>query len=78
MPAPEGTWAWRRGTDIVVALNLGPEAIEIAVPEGTIALSTGRDRDGERVERGLALTPSEGAILAVRQASAESSSTVPP
>jgi alpha-glucosidase len=78
IPMPAGGWAWRRGTDTVVALNLGSDAIEVAVPEGTIALSTSRAHDGERVERGLALAPSEGAIVTAPQPSVESSSTVPP
>jgi hypothetical protein len=51
------------GIGDLVALNLGPDPVEVAVPGGTIALTTSRSRDGESVERSLALAPSEGAIV---------------
>ena len=60
--APDGSWAWRRGDDVLVALNLGREPVEIGGVEGSIALSTSR-RDGEFVAGGLALAPSEAAII---------------
>lgn len=62
-PAPDGAWAWRRGDDALVALNLGSEPVEIGGIDGSIALSTNRTRDGEPVARNLALAPSEGAIV---------------
>jgi alpha-glucosidase len=60
--APEGAWAWRRGDDVLVAVNLGGEPVEIGGVDGSIALSTSR-RDGEIVTGGLELAPSEAAIV---------------
>ena len=63
LAAPDGAWAWRRGEDVVVALNLGSGSVDIAGIDGSVALSTNRARDGEPVEGHLALAPSEGAIV---------------
>ena len=62
LPAPTGAWAWHRGDDIVVALNLGGELVEIDGIDGSIELSTNRARDGEHVDS-LTLMPFEGAII---------------
>ena len=63
LPAPAGSWAWRRGDDVIVALNLGAEPVALAGVDGAIALSTNRSRDGEHVDGDLVLAPSEGAIV---------------
>jgi alpha-glucosidase len=63
LPAPPGAWAWRRGEGVVVALNLGSEPAAIEGVEGSIALVTGRDREGERVAGWLRLRPAEGAVV---------------
>ena len=63
LPAPVGSWAWRRGDDVIVALNLGAVPVALSGIDGTIALSTSRSRDGEHVDGNLALAPSEGAIV---------------
>ncbi len=63
LPAPAGSWAWRRGDDVMVALNLGAEPVAVSGVDGTIALSTNRSRDAEHVDGDLALAPSEGAIV---------------
>ena len=63
LPAPTGAWAWRRGEDVVVAVNLGTEMVELSGVEGSIAIATDRARDAERVAGGLRLNPSEGAIV---------------
>ncbi len=62
LPAPTGAWAWTRGDEIVVALNLGSELVEIAGIDGSIELSSNRARDGEQVDS-LTLMPFEGAII---------------
>ena len=62
LPAPTGAWAWTRGDDIVVALNLGSELVEIDGIDGSIELSSNRARDGEHVDS-LTLMPFEGAII---------------
>ena len=59
--APQGAWAWRRGDDVLVAVNL--------------ALSTNRNRDAEIVTGDLALAPSEGVIIVLRDGHASSSSS---
>ena len=61
LPAPAGTWAWRRGDGTAVALNLSdaPAVFDLAVE---ILIATDRARDGERVDR-LELAPWSGAVL---------------
>ena len=46
----ETVWAWRRGADAAVAVNLGGEPAACAELRGTIAISSGRDRDGGRFD----------------------------
>jgi alpha-glucosidase len=60
--APAGSWAWRRGDDVLVAVNLGGEEAEIEA-DGRIELATTRRRDGEEVRGRLRLGPAEGAIV---------------
>jgi alpha-glucosidase len=59
----DGTWAWRRGDGVLVAVNLGPAAAVLADAEGSIAISTNRGRDGEQVSGRLELAAAEGAIV---------------
>jgi len=61
LPTPSGMLAWRCG-DATVAVNLGRTSHEVAA-SGAIAVSTNRDRDGERVARVLTLAVNEGAIV---------------
>jgi alpha-glucosidase len=63
LPAPEGAWAWRRGAAVVVAVNLGSDAVDVDGVEGEIALATARTREGERIAGRLSLGASEGAIV---------------
>jgi alpha-glucosidase len=60
LPAPDGAWAWRRGADTAVALNLSdaPVAVDLA---GTVLIGTGRARDGRRFDGRLG--PWEGVVL---------------
>ena len=61
--AGEAVLAYRRGTQTVVALNLGGEPATVAVT-GEILLSTELDgREGEPTDGELALRPGEGAIV---------------
>jgi alpha-glucosidase len=62
LPAPEGAWAWARGEDTVVAVNLSDAPVEIEVT-GTVLIGTDRSRDGSAVPGALALGPWEGAVL---------------
>ena len=63
LPAPAGAWAWQRGENVVVAVNLGSGPVEIGGIEGTIALATVRAREQERVSGRLRLGPAEGAVV---------------
>jgi alpha-glucosidase len=61
-PSPPGTWAWRRGEDTLVALNLGPAPADVDVA-GRVLVATRRERDGEAVPGPLRLAPGEGVVL---------------
>jgi alpha-glucosidase len=60
--ASDEVWAYRRGDGFLVALNLGADAASVPAG-GTIAIGTRRERDGEAVDRALALAPGEGAVV---------------
>ena len=63
LPTPGGTWAWRRGDHVVVAVNLDAHRAAIDGVEGTIVLSTMRGRESERVPGELRLEPAEGVVV---------------
>ena len=63
IPTPQDVWAWRRGSGIVVALNLSDGAAIVPLEPGTILVSTDRRRDGEHVRRRLTLEPWQGAVV---------------
>jgi alpha-glucosidase len=57
-----GLWAYRRGDGLLVALNLGADAASVP-GDGTIAIGTHRQRDGEMIAGSLLLAPGEGVVL---------------
>jgi alpha-glucosidase len=63
LPSPEGSWAWRRGEGLAVAVNLSDAEVVVEGVEGEIAISTARERDGERVGGRLRLAPWSGAVV---------------
>ena len=65
LPAPGGAWAFRRGDGFVVALNLSDDAVEVASPDGRIAIATDRAREGEAVAGAVALAPWEAVVVAL-------------
>jgi alpha-glucosidase len=65
--SPPGTWAWQRGDDHVVALNLGDETATLEQARGRIVIATERGRDGERVGEALRLAPWQGVIVERRR-----------
>jgi alpha-glucosidase len=63
LPAPPTAWVWRRGAEVTIAVNFGPDETEIDGVDGSIALATSRGREGERVSGRLRLGPAEGAVV---------------
>ena len=63
MAAPEGVWAWCRGSGVFVAMNLTEAEAAIPNIEGRIAICTDRTRDGRQIERTLTLAPYEAAVV---------------
>jgi alpha-glucosidase len=68
LPAPAGVWAWRRGADVTVAVNLSREPARLEGVEGVVRLATSRQREGERAVDRLLLDPFEGVVLVGRVA----------
>jgi len=62
VPAPDGVWAWRRGEDWTVALNLGEHNAELTL-SGRIAVGTNRARDGEELSGTIRLRPAEAVVV---------------
>jgi alpha-glucosidase len=62
LPAPAGVWAWRRGSDTTIALNLTDKPVSVPAMKGTVIISTVRSHEGKQAGSSLALSPWEGAI----------------
>ncbi len=62
LPSPAGVWAWQRGRDTSIALNLSDERASVPAIRGTVVISTKRSRNGDRVDGEITLDPWEGAI----------------
>ena len=65
LSAPRGVWAWRRGSALATALNLGEDEVVVDGLSGTILAATRPERDGEAIRARLHLRPSEGTLLAL-------------
>ncbi len=63
VPSPSGTWAYRRGDSIVVALNLSSAETDLEVGTGEVLAGTDRTREGERVSHRLPLRPFEAVVI---------------
>jgi alpha-glucosidase len=63
LDAPDGLWAWRRGTGTVVAMNHGESSADLAVPRGRVLVGTERSRDGEAANGTIRLDPWEALVL---------------
>jgi alpha-glucosidase len=59
----DSLWAWRRGGQLLVAINFSDHHQELREAAGVIALATGREREGEAVDGLLHLGPWEGVIV---------------
>ncbi len=62
-PAPDGVWAWRRGDEVLVAVNLTAGAAQLDDVDGTVQLGTDRRRDGQRITGSLPLDPWEAVVV---------------
>ncbi|HKH18008.1 MAG TPA: alpha-amylase family glycosyl hydrolase [Solirubrobacteraceae bacterium] len=63
LPAPAGTWAWRRGERFTVALNLSDADVAVDGVGGRVAAATDRARDGEEIDGAVRLRPYEGVLV---------------
>jgi len=58
-----GVWAWRRGQDTIVAVNLSDVDASLDDVRGTVRIATDRARDGDPVGGSLRLGPWEGVVV---------------
>ena len=65
LPAPEGVWAWRRGTGVAVVLNMSDRGVNLEGMQGHILIGTDHERDGEAFSDVLGLRPWEGLVAAI-------------
>jgi alpha-glucosidase len=56
-------WAWRRGDNVLVAVNFGATDATVDDVHGTVRIGTDRSRDGHTVAGALTLGPNEGAVI---------------
>lgn len=63
IPSPDGVWAWRRGRDVIIALNLADEESSLPIQRGRVAIGTDRRRDGAHVAGRVELSPWEGLVI---------------
>lgn len=61
--APDGVWAWRRGTSVLVAVNLGTADATLDGVAGTVRIGTDRTRDGQSGDGSLPLRAGEGVVV---------------
>ena len=73
--APEGVWAWQRGAQTTVVLNLADDAVDTPVTSGRVVISSTRRRDDEEVEEALRLGPWEGVVIGHPSSDAESAAS---
>jgi alpha-glucosidase len=64
VPSPAGTWVWRRGERVRVAVNLGGIARVLPL-DGSVVLATRRPREGEEPRGDLRLEPGEGVVTTI-------------
>jgi alpha-glucosidase len=63
LEAPHGAWAFRRGEQVIVALNLSDGPVTAPGVQGTVLAGTDRARDGERVADAVELSAWEGVVV---------------
>ena len=63
VPAPTGVWAWTRGEDVQVVLNMSDTEQSVVGLAGTVLIATDRRRDGEALADPV-VGPWQGFIVA--------------
>ena len=63
LPAPEGVWAYARGTDAVVVVNLSDSAHTVEGVAGTVAVATRAGLEGAVVQESVEVAPWSGLIM---------------
>jgi alpha-glucosidase len=63
LQSPAGTWVWRRGASVAVALNMSGVETRVRGLTGAVAASTDPGRAGERLAGEVALAPWEGVVV---------------
>lgn len=64
LDAPEGTWAYARGENTTVLLNMSDEPATFEDVGGTVELATDRGLEGSSIEGALTLPAWNGAVVA--------------
>jgi alpha-glucosidase len=63
LAAPAGVWAWSRGEDLTVVVNMSDASATVPGVSGTVLVATDRERDGDVVREPAVLDPWQGLIL---------------
>jgi hypothetical protein len=63
LASPRDTWAYRRGEDTDVLLNMSAEPATFDDVRGTVTVATDRGLEGSAIEGGLTLAPWIGAVV---------------
>ena len=63
LPSPEGTWAYARGADAAVLLNMSAGTATFEAVRGAVAVSTDVGLEGSVCEGALTLGPWLGAVV---------------
>jgi alpha-glucosidase len=61
-PAPTGCWAWERGDEVTVAVNLSDQATRLSDVRGKILASTNPEDRGRRAQGSLTIEPWQGLV----------------
>jgi alpha-glucosidase len=60
---PAGVWAWTRGKDLQVVLNMSDQEQTVSGIAGTVLLATQRERDGEHLSNPAVVAPWQGLVV---------------
>lgn len=68
LESPEGVWVYKRGSSIVVAINLGKEGAAVPNLSGEVVAATSSDGSDELTNGGLRLGPGRGVVIKLETA----------